>query len=363
MVEKYLITKYFELLGQDKIRCKLCPNMCVISDEKAGVCTTRVNIGGKLYSAVYGYPCSINVDPIEKKPLYHYYPGESILSLGTFGCNLFCKGCQNFDISRADANKEFISKTVKDDATRESKLNKLKYYAPEEIVNMTLENDIKMIAYTYNEPTVFFEYMLDIAKLAKKKNIKNVMVSNGYINPKPLKKLCKYIDAANIDLKGITEKFYRQYSKVDIKPIQETIKILHKEGIWIELTNLIIPELNDDPSDIKKLCEWIKDTIGTEVPLHFSKFYPHYNASNISQTPPTILQKAKEIAFDVGLKYVYIGNLSFIDNTYCPKCKKEVISREGMNVELKGLKTNKSKNFTECANCKTIIPGFFEYSK
>jgi len=344
MFEKHLIRKYYDSLENNRIRCKLCPNMCIIVDGKAGICTTRVNIKGKLYSTVYGYPCSLCIDPIEKKPLYHYYPGEGILSLGTFGCNLFCKGCQNFDISRTDASKE-------------ANINALKYYAPEKIINMAIENNIKLIAYTYNEPTIFFEYMLDIAKLAKKKGIKNVIVSNGYINPEPLKELCKYIDAANIDIKGISEKFYRQYSKVDIKPILQTIKTLHKSGVWIELTNLIIPELNDNPKDIKKLCEWIKNNVGPDVPLHFSRFYPYYQAANISQTPPVILEKAKEIASGVGIKYVYIGNLGFLDNTYCPKCKKLIISRNHMSIEMKGL-TSKNKN--ECIDCKTIIHGIFK---
>jgi pyruvate formate lyase activating enzyme len=341
MVEKHLIKKYYDFLGNNRIRCELCPNMCIIAEDKAGLCTTRVNIKGKLYSTIYGYPCSIHIDPIEKKPLYHYYPGEGILSIGTFGCNLFCKGCQNFDISRADASKIIVD---------------LKYYTPEEIVETAFKNNVKLIAYTYNEPTIFFEYMLDIAKLAKKKGIKNVIVSNGYINPSPLKELCKYIDAANIDIKGITEKFYRQYSRVDIKPILKTIKILHKKGIWIELTNLIIPELNDNPKDITKLCEWIKDNVGTNVPLHFSKFYPYYQASHILQTSPTILEKAKEIASSVGIKYVYVGNLGFLDNTTCPKCKKTIISRSHISVNATGL-SGKHKN--ECSNCRTIIPGIF----
>jgi len=344
MTEKYLITKYIDSLNNNAVRCKLCPNMCVISEGSAGVCTTRVNINGKLYSTVYGYPCSIHIDPIEKKPLYHYYPSEGILSLGTFGCNLFCKGCQNFDISRANADDNIKKKN-------------LKYVTPTEIINIALENNIKLIAYTYNEPTIFFEYMLDIARLAKAKKIKNVIVSNGYISPEPLKELCKYIDAANIDIKGITEKFYRQYSRVDIKPILNTIKILHKKHIWLELTNLIIPGLNDSPKDIKKLCEWIKDNVGKDVPLHFSRFYPYYGASNIPQTPSTILEKAKNIASAVGIEYIYIGNLGFLENTYCPKCKEIIISRSHISVKIKNL-TGQDKN--QCANCKNIIPGVFK---
>jgi len=317
-IQKYEILKYYDSLNNNII-CKLCPNNCVIADNKIGLCSTRININNKFYSLVYGYPCSINIDPIEKKPLYHYYPHEKILSIGTFGCNLFCKGCQNFDITRTDATFGVTN---------------LKYYSPEEIINIALKNKIKLIAYTYNEPTIFFEYMLDIAKLAKKNGIKNVIVSNGYINQEPLKELCKYIDAANIDIKGITEEFYREYSKVDIKPILNTIKILHKNNVWLELTNLIIPKLNDDPKAIKKLCEWIKINVGRDVPLHFSKFYPYYKASNISPTPTIKLEEAKQIAKKKGINYVYIGNLEFLDDTYCIKCENLLISRRNFNLQI-----------------------------
>jgi pyruvate formate lyase activating enzyme len=322
--------------------CRLCPNNCVISDGKRGLCRARINIAGKLYSLVYGYPCSLHIDPIEKKPLYHYYSGQAILSFGTFGCNLFCKGCQNFDITRQDASDE--------------KSSKLKYYSPKEIVEIALKNNIKMIAYTYNEPTIFFEYMIDIAKLAKQHGIKNVIVSNGYINPKPLKELCKYIDAANIDIKGITEKFYKEYSKTKLQPILETIKTMHKSGVWIELTNLIIPDMNDDQKNIQKLCTWIKENVGTNVPLHFSKFYPYYKATSIRPTLAKTLENAKDIALKVGLKYVYIGNLGFLENTYCHKCGKLLIEREHGIVKAMPM-TGKKKN--HCPNCDALLPGIF----
>jgi len=340
------LTKYRTILEDKKIICKLCPNVCVIAPGKLGLCGTRINSHGKLYSVVYGYPCSINLDPIEKKPLYHYYPGSDILSFGTFGCNIFCKGCQNYDITKVDVTKVIES---------------LRYYSPEDVINTAIENDVKLIAYTYNEPTIFFEYMIDIAKLAQKKGIRNVIVSNGYINPEPLKELCKYIDAANIDIKGITEKFYREYSKVSIKPILETIKTLHKLGVWIELTNLIIPGLNDDEKDVHKLCDWIKENVGTDVPLHFSRFYPHYHASDIIPTPPLILEKARTIAIKTGIKYAYIGNLGFIDNTYCDKCKEMLIDRTDSMHDIKHMTpglTGKDNNI--CIKCGNVLPGVFK---
>jgi len=342
MVEEYIITKYYDILKNNRIRCELCPNSCIISEGKSGLCNTRFNVNGKLYSNVYGRPCSINVDPIEKKPLYHFYPGQKILSFGTVGCNLFCLGCQNFDITRTD-----VSTSIQD----------TKYVSPEEIVDMAIKNNIKMIAYTYNEPTIFFEYMIDVAKLAKKQGIKNVIVSNGYINPAPLKELCKYIDAANIDLKGITEKFYTQYSKTHLQPVLETIKILHEKKIWLELTNLVIPELNDDSLDINKLCEWITKNIGTKVPLHFSRFYPYYHAANIIPTTPQKLEEAKKIALKHGINYVYIGNLGFLDNTTCNNCGATIIQRDYKHIDIIKLK-GKNKNI--CANCGAILPGIFK---
>ena len=339
-----IITKYYAELDNKKIRCELCPNECVILPQRYGLCIARKNIDGKFYSTVYGYLCSLNLDPVEKKPLYHYYPGLKILSIGTFGCNLFCKGCQNFEITRIDIKSE------------EELLNRMKYYSPQEIVNYALKNNIKLIAYTYNEPTIFFEYMIDIAKLAKKHEIKNVIVSNGYINPKPLNELCKYIDAANIDLKGINEKFYSEYTSTHIKPILHTIKTLHKNKVWIELTNLIIEGLNDNPKDIKKLCDWIKTNVGVNVPLHFSRFYPYYKASDVNPTNPSILENAKKIAAKTGLNYVYLGNLGILDNTYCTKCNNLLVERTGTKITVCGLK---GKMNNQCSKCGVTLPGSF----
>jgi pyruvate formate lyase activating enzyme len=366
------IKKYYRILDykkensiRDKIDeilvCELCPNNCTIPVGRTGLCGTRINVDGKFYSTVYGYPCSINLDPIEKKPLYHYLPGEKILSIGTFGCNFFCKGCQNFEITMN--RKSFDS-------------SKLKYYSPKDIINIALEHNVKMIAYTYNEPTIFFEYMIDIAKKAKVRGIKNILVSNGYINPKPLKELSKYIDAVNIDLKGIEESFYREYCGVKPNAVLDTIKYMHKLGIWIEITNLIIPGMNDKDKELNKLCKWIVSNIGTNVPLHFSRFFPYHLTSNLKITPEKSLINAKKIALKNGIRFVYVGNLGLIEDTVCYSCDNILINRKNNRsvtdgiiireykkvknfLEKQDLEKNKTQNIFVCSKCGAIIPGVF----
>ncbi|GIU69409.1 MAG: AmmeMemoRadiSam system radical SAM enzyme [Candidatus Woesearchaeota archaeon] len=336
--EFYEIKDFYNIV-EEKINCKLCPHNCLISENRKGLCGTRANIRGKFYSLVYGRPSAIHIDPIEKKPLYHFYPGKEILSIGTLGCNLFCRGCQNYDISKGP-------------------IIKLPYVEPEEIVEKALSLNIKMIAYTYNEPTIFYEYMIDIAKIARKNKIKNVIVSNGYINKEPLKKLIRYIDAGNIDLKGFTEEFYKTYANAKLSPVLDTIKTLKEEGVWIEITNLIIPGLNDDIETIEKMCDWINNNIKM-TPLHFSRFFPYYKASEIEATPIKKLMEAKEVAIKKGIKYVYTGNTHQMDNTYCHNCGNTLIERNNdlMNTlnraKIVGLIKNK------CSKCNTKIPGIF----
>jgi len=251
-----------------KIRCNLCPQNCLISEEKVGFCGVRKNIKGKLISLVYAKPCSINLDPIEKKPLYHFLPGETALSIGTLGCNLKCVFCQNWEISRA--NPEEYNLETK---------------TPKEIIELVKESKAKIIAYTYTEPTIFYEYMLDIAKLARKEGIKNVIVSNGFIQEKPLKELIKFIDAANIDLKAFDDNFYKKNCLGRLGPILRTLKILKESGVWIEITNLIIPGKNDDMKKIEEMCKWIKNELGEDIPIHFSRFFPMYKLNYIKSTP------------------------------------------------------------------------------
>ena len=290
------------------------------------------------YSLVYEYPCSIGIDPIEKKPLYHFFPGEKTLSIATIGCNFQCSFCQNWQISKADSNNINL------------KFEKLK---PKEVIKLCKENNCKIISYTYTEPTIFYEYMIDIAKLAKQEGIKNIIVSNGFINEKPLKNLCKYIDAANIDLKAFNEEFYKKNCKARLKPVMETLKLLKQKKVWLEITNLIIPNENDDLEEIKKMVDWIAKELGKDVPLHFSKFHPDYKMKDKKSTNIEILNQAETIAKEK-LNYVYVGNIIRNNITICPKCKKEIIKRTPM-----GLEENKLKQ-GRCCYCNEKIPGIWE---
>jgi len=307
------------------VQCKLCPHFCLLKNNEIGKCKVRKNIDGKLISLVYAKPCSLAIDPIEKKPLYHFLPGEKALSIATPGCNLKCKQCQNWEISQAGP-EQIKSLDLK----------------PEEVIKEAKENRLKIISYTYTEPTIFYEYMLDICKLAKKAHIKNTTVTNGFINPEPLNELCKYISASNIDLKSINDEFYRQVCQGRLNPILEAIKIMHEKNIWIELTNLIIPGLNDSVDDISRLVDWIRKLDG-DIPLHFSAFYPCYKLLNLPPTPPEILKKARNIALGKGLHYVYTGNIQDEEgnNTYCPACGELVIRRRYFNVVENKLKDGK----------------------
>lgn len=331
---------YYKKLLQNKVQCQLCPWNCIIENKKVGKCGVRLNQDGKLYSIVYERPTGLHIDPIEKKPLYHFLPGTKVLSFGTIGCNLFCKHCQNFETVR------MVS----------SNINLFKKVTATEIVKLAKETGCKSIAYTYNEPTIFFEFMLEVAKLAKKNNIKNVIVSNGYIKNEPLVELCKYIDAANIDLKSYNEDFYRKICGVpNLKQIMQNLITLKKNGVWLEITNLIIPKLNDSSGEIEKIAIWIKDNLGKETPLHISRFHPDYLLTDIEATPVSTLKNAYNIA-KKHLDNVYLGNLPLFDesSTYCPKCKTKVIEREYMTTNKVLLLGNK------CPECNTIIAGIFQ---
>jgi pyruvate formate lyase activating enzyme len=332
---------YYEKLNDNLVRCSLCPWLCSINDNNQGMCGVRKNISGKLFSLVYARPCAVHVDPIEKKPLYHFMPGARAFSIATIGCNFFCGFCQNWQISKADArniDKEYDELT------------------PKQVVELCKKNNCNIISYTYTEPTIFYEYMLDIARIAKKERIKNTIVSNGYINEKPLRELCKHIDGANIDLKGFTNEFYIKVCKGKLEPVMKTLKILREEGVWLEITNLIVPGLNDDFKKIEEMCKWISNELGRDVPLHFSRFHPDYKMPDSKATPMETLEKAKKIA-DKYLDYVYIGNVSGESNTLCPKCKSVIIRRSMLS-----LIENKIKDGNEgkCFKCGNKIPGVWE---
>ncbi len=325
--------------GQKGLVCELCPHGCHIAEGKNGICQTRINKVGKLYAINYGKPCSVNIDPIEKKPLYHFLPGSKAFSIGTAGCNFNCRNCQNSDISQV------------------SPLD-INHYSlmPSAVVALALENKCQSIAYTYNEPTVFYEYMFDTAKLAHEAGIKNVMISNGYINEKPLRTLYPHLDAANIDLKCFSEETYHSLSGGHLEPVLNTLKMLKEEGIWIEITNLIIPDWTDDFDKIKKMCDWLYDAGLSENPLHFSRFFPTYKLSHAKATPMEVLYKAHEIAINCGIKYVYLGNVSDkeFEATVCPECKTKLLERERYTIVRNQISNGK------CANCGAKISGVWE---
>jgi pyruvate formate lyase activating enzyme len=331
---------YYKKVDERKktVACLLCPRSCVISEGDTGFCRARKNINGVLYALGYALPCSINIDPVEKKPFFNVLPKTLSFSIASAGCNLRCKFCQNWQISQI------------------SPLDSTNYYLPpEKIVAAAKSKGCKSIAYTYTEPTNFFEYMIDIAKIARKNGILNVQHSNGYINPEPLKELCKYLDAANIDLKGFTAAYYHKMCEADLDPVLETIKTMKMSGVWVEITNLVIAGHNDDPAMIAKMCEWIITNVGADVPVHFSRFFPMYRLTSVSPTPIPTLERAREIALKAGLHYAYIGNAPGNpgENTYCPKCRKTLIRRTGYNILEVNIKAGK------CRYCGEKIGGIW----
>jgi pyruvate formate lyase activating enzyme len=284
---------FYSKLENSKVQCTLCPHECIISPNNLGFCKVRKNIKGKLISLSYAKPASIAVDPREKKPLYYFYPGEKVLSIGTFGCNLACQHCQNSSISR-----RFLG----------NQIHQLETVSPSDIVTNCLQNNLHIIAYTYNEPTVFYEYMFEIAKLAHKHSIKNVIVSNGFINPLPLKKLLPFIDAANIDLKSFNPKFYSTVCSAKLNSVLNTLKLIANSKVHLEITILLIPSLNDNLDEFENMCIWIKENLGKSVPLHISRFFPNYKLLHLPPTAIKTILKAEKIA-KKHLDKVHIGNV------------------------------------------------------
>lgn len=321
--------KYYVQENEDKVRCLLCPHQCLLKNGQTGICKVRTNKGGILISENYGRISAVHPDPIEKKPLYHYFPGKKIFSIGSVGCNLHCNFCQNCDISQ----------------TGVSNFPWLKVYSPEEIVNeaLLIPGNIG-IAYTYNEPVVFFEYMYDIARLAQKKGLRNVMVSNGFISEEPLRELLPLIDAFNIDLKGFTDDFYRKHTHSHLEPVKRTLQIVREAGKHMEVTNLVIPGLNDDEAVFSEMVEWIATELGKHTVLHLSKYFPKYNAKQ-PVTPENTLFRLMEIAHR-HLDYVYLGNINTNTSTYCRNCKALLISRVNYNTRIVGL-----DNTGNCQGC------------
>jgi pyruvate formate lyase activating enzyme len=306
--------KYYQALSNNMVQCLLCPNKCILSEGQRGDCRVRQNIDGQLYSLVYGKVASANLDPIEKKPFFHFLPGSLAYSIATAGCNLQCIFCQNWQISQVfpeDIQAQNLS--------------------PAQVVEQALANGAQSIAYTYSEPIVFYEYVLETAKIARQKGLKNVVITAGYINEEPLRELCQYVDAIKIDLKAFRQDFYDKMTGGQLAVILRNLKIIKEEGVWLEIVNLVIPGENDSPEEIQQMAEWIKENLGEEVPLHFTRFYPMYKLQNLPPTPEETLKKAREIALEIGLKYVYTGNIGNIatESTYCPTSGELAIQRHG----------------------------------
>lgn len=318
------------------IRCRICPNECNIRPGETSQCRNRVNYNGKLYTIAYGNPCAVHIDPIEKKPLYHYLPGTKSFSIATAGCNFGCLNCQNWEISQSSPKE-----------TNNAEL------FPEQVVEQAIRSGCKSIAYTYSEPITFYEYMYETAGIAQKKGIGNVLVSNGYIKEEPLRELAKRIDAANIDLKSFSNDIYLKLNAGTLEPVLNTLRILREMNVWVEITNLVIPTWSDDYSTIRKMCQWLASNGFSEMPLHFSRFFPLYKLTQLPQTPTSTLIKAREIAQSCGLKHVYIGNAALpgAGDTTCPSCGKVVVERKGYNVSL--VKLNNGK----CGWCGANING------
>jgi len=296
------------------VQCELCPKACVIAPGQSGECRIRVNIDGRLAAVTYGHPCSAHVDPVEKKPLFHFLPGTGILSLATVGCNLHCKNCQNWEISQE--NPENVA---------------AKSLPPEQVPRVAKEAGCLSVAYTYTEPIAYYEYTLDSCMKVKEAGLKNVLVTAGYINKAPWEDLCQYVDAANIDVKAMSDQFYRDIAGGTLAPVLNSCIAARSLGVMVELTNLVIPTLNDSDEDITKLCRWVAGNMGKETPLHFSRFFPHYQMKNLPPTPGKTLDRAREIALSEGLYNIYIGNISRegAENTYCHVCGNLLVARRG----------------------------------
>lgn len=309
--------RYWQSLADNRVQCELCPHLCQIPAGGRGFCRVRENRAGTLYSLVYGKPVALGRSPIEKAPFNHFYPGHIRHTVATVGCNLRCAHCQNWHISQ---------RTVEE--------MRYRLLSPQEIIARVQEAGLRSVSFTYTEPTVFYEYQYDIAELAKQQGIKTSLVTNGFINPEPLRALLKHMDAVRVDLKAFTERFYRETSGAKLAPVLNTLQTIQQEGVWLEIINLVIPTLNDSPDEIRAMCAWIMEHLGPDVPLHFNRFHPAYRMTHLPPTPIETLEQAHAIATDVGINFVNLGNVPAhrYNNTFCPGCKEMLIHRVGMAV-------------------------------
>ena len=328
---------YKKLNGED-VQCLLCPRECVIPAEKRGFCRNRENRGETLYTLVYGRPAVVDIGPIEKAPLYHFIPGHFRLCLTCTSCNLRCKHCQNWHLSQ----KSF------EELDHHS-------YSPSQIVQQAKKQGLNSVSFTYTEPTVYYEYLYDVSVAARENGMKTSIVSNGYINREPLLKLLKVLDAVKIDLKGFSEEFYKEVCSASLKPVIESLKTVKTSNVWLEIVNLVVPTLNDDPKMIDEMCRWIKENLGVDTPLHFTRFSPNYKLTHLSPTPVSTLESAYDIAKKNGLRYVYIGNVPghVHNSTFCPSCGKRIVHRTHFDIVEMNVVGGK------CKYCNEKIPGIW----
>ena len=322
-----------------KVGCELCPKSCVIGPGQSGDCRIRVNVDGKLRAVTYGYPSAVHVDPVEKKPLNHFLPGSSIFSIATVGCNLHCKNCQNWEISQRDPVDASAA-----------------HLPPERVAAMARQHGCLSVAYTYTEPIAYYEYTLDSCIKVRDAGLKNVLVTAGYINEAPLRELCRYVDAANIDLKAMSDEFYVTVCGATLKPVLNAMVVAKSLGVLVEVTNLLIPNLNDGDAEIEALCRWVRENLGRETPLHFSRFHPRHRMRHVPPTPAATLQRAWQIAQAAGLHHVYVGNILMRDagNTRCPSCGRTVVRRTGYTVLANDLVKG------ACPSCRKEVYGVWD---
>ncbi len=327
---------YYSKLSDKLVQCRLCPRGCVVPPGERGFCRVRENRGGTYYTLVYSRVVAEHIDPIEKKPFFHFLPGTAAYSVASGGCNVNCKFCQNWQISQA-----------RPEDLREE------YLPPPEIATQARSNHCLTIAYTYSEPIVFYEYVMDAAEAGHREGVRSVMVSNGFIQQEPLRGLCERLDAIKIDLKSYSESYYRDVVRGELKPVLQTIATARRRAKWLEIVYLVVPTLNDSDADFRNMARWMKAEIGTDVPVHFTRFYPLYLLKNLPPTPVPTLERAKAIADAEGLQFVYIGNIPGhkAENTYCPQCRELLIERAGYTISQMNLKKGK------CKKCGHAIPG------
>ncbi len=332
---------FYESFPDGRVQCQMCPRRCSILPGQRGFCRNRENRDGTLYSVVYGRPCSLSIEPIEKAPFFHFLPGRSRLCVATVGCNLSCKYCQNWQISQRPLEEVRYREVL-----------------PSQVVHLAKQHELPIICFTFAEPVTFYEYMYDTAKLARRAGIKTAVVSNGYINPKPMKKLLTVVDAVKIDLKAFTEEFYREVSGGTLQPVLESIKTVRESDVHLELVNLVVPGYNDDPQQVRQMCGWIVENVGPDVPLHFTRFTPLYKMKQVEMTPVSTLEKLAGIAEEVGLHHIYVGNVPghAHNSSYCPGCGERLIHRVGFHVL-----ENKIEN-GKCPHCGREVSGVWKVS-